>query len=105
MIQKREFSVFVGQAQTDRFLASLTRKFGQAPEIFVCGVATDVCVRMAVDGFLDRGFAVTVIRDAVWGLGIMQDASLLATWQERGARVASLAELDAEVPVTIAGGR
>jgi nicotinamidase/pyrazinamidase len=95
MIQKREFSVFAGQARTDRFLERLVREFGARPEITVCGVATDVCVRWAVEGFLDRGYAVTVVRDAVWGLGLQSDDTLFAAWTARGARIASLAELEA----------
>ena len=93
MIRKREFSVFEGQARTDRFLEGLTRALGTQPEVIVCGVATDVCVRMAVEGLLDRGYGVTVVRDAVWGLGIESDESLFAAWSGRGARIATLAEL------------
>jgi len=96
MIRKREFSVFEGQAQTDRFLAPLAEAIGARPEIVVCGVATDVCVKGAVDGFLDRDYAVTVVRDAVWGLGQVPDEELFADWARRGARVARLAELEAE---------
>ena len=93
MIQKREFSVFAGQTQTDRFLDGLTRALEARPEVIVCGVATDVCVRMAVEGFLDRGYTVTVVRDAVWGLGLRTDESLFAEWTARGARIATLGEL------------
>ena len=94
MIEKREFSVFAGQARTDRFLSALAAGLGALPEIVVCGVATDVCVRWAVEGFLDRGHAVTVIRDAVWGLGLQPDDALFAAWNARGARITSLAELE-----------
>ena len=97
MIRKREFSVFAGQAQTERVLDALAAALGARPEIVVCGVATDVCVKGAVDGFLDRGYAVTVVRDAVWGLGLVPDEELFAGWERRGARIARLAELEAEV--------
>jgi nicotinamidase-related amidase len=105
MIRKREFSVFAGQAQTDRFLATLAEALGGRPEIIVCGVATDVCVKGAVEGFLDRGHAVTVVRDAVWGLGLVPDAELFAGWERRGARIAPLAELAAERAVAGASAR
>jgi nicotinamidase-related amidase len=97
MIRKREFSVFEGQRQTDRFLDALAHALDARPEIIVCGVATDVCVRMAVEGFLDRGYDVTVVRDAVWGLGIHADESLFAAWSARGARIATLLELHRSV--------
>ena len=103
MIQKREFSVFEGQTRTDRFLGKLTAELGAEPEIVVCGVATDVCVRLAVEGFLDRRYAVTVVRDAVWGLGLHSDDALFAAWTARGARITSLAELEAEVPAAAPG--
>jgi nicotinamidase-related amidase len=102
LIQKREFSVFAGQSQTDRFLAALESALGAKPEVIVCGVATDVCVRRAVEGFLDRRFAVTVVRDAVWGLGIVSDDELFARWRARGARIVTLADLESE---TLMAGR
>ena len=103
MIRKREFSVFEGQARTDRFLANLTAALRAAPEIVVCGVATDVCVRYAVEGFLDRGHAVTVVRDAVWGLGLRPDDALFREWATRGARIVSLSELNAGLPAAAPG--
>ena len=36
--------------------------------IFVYGVATDYCVKASVIGFLDRGYRVYVIRDAIAGI-------------------------------------
>lgn len=103
MIQKREFSVFEGQARTERFLGKLTGELGAAPEIIVCGVATDVCVRLAVEGFLDRGYSVTVVRDAVWGLGLQSDDALFAAWTGRRARITTLAKLDAELSAVAPG--
>ena len=98
-IQKQLFSVFAGQPQTDRFLASLTTELGAQPEVVVCGVATNVCVRQAVEGFLDRGYAVTVIRDAIWGLAAGAETELLAGWRARGAAIITLAELQQGVIV------
>lgn len=93
-IQKKEFSVFEGNPATDVFLGHLVSKLGERPEVVVCGVATDVCVRHAVEGFLDRGFGLWVIRDATHGLGLIPDDALWRRWQERGARVVTSTELD-----------
>jgi nicotinamidase/pyrazinamidase len=101
MIEKREFSVFAGQARTERFLSTLSARLGVQPGIVICGVATDVCVRWAVEGFLDRGYAVTVIGDAVWGLGLQPDNALFAAWKARGARISSLAELESELAAAV----
>lgn len=95
-IQKRLFSVFEGQPQTDRFLERLTMHLGKQPEVIVCGVATNVCVRQAVDGFLDRGYAVTVVRDAIWGLSRSAERNLIEEWRARGAAIVTLAELQHE---------
>lgn len=92
-IQKQRFSVFEGQPQTDRFLACLTTQLGARPDVIVCGVATNVCVRQAVDGFLDRGYAVTVVRDAIWGLSAEAEHDLVEAWRLRGAAIATLGEL------------
>lgn len=40
----------------------------ETKEIEVIGVASDFCVKWAIEGFLDRGFNVTVRRDMVKGI-------------------------------------
>lgn len=97
-VQKREFSVFEGNAGADAFVAELAARLGDggaAPEFVVGGVAADVCVRQAVDGLLDRGHAVAVVRDATWGLGLTPLGSLLDGWAARGARVTTVDALEA----------
>ena len=56
--------------------------------------AAVVCVRQAVDGLLDRGHRVVVARDATWGLGLAPLGALLDGWAARGARAATVAELE-----------
>ena len=92
-VQKREFSVFEGNPATDPFLAALADALGAAPRVIVCGVATDVCVRHAVEAFLDRGVDVDVVRDATWGLGLLDDTRTFDTWRSRGARETTIEEL------------
>jgi nicotinamidase/pyrazinamidase len=97
-IEKSRFSVFEGQPQTDVFLRALAERWGGAPEVLICGVATDVCVRQAVEGFLDRGYGVRVVTDATWGLGLRTESELFAEWATRGVRLVTtdeLAEVDA----------
>lgn len=92
-LQKSRFSVFEGQPRTDDFLTLLAAHLGATPEVIVCGVSTDVCVRWAVEGFLDRKHPVTVVTDATWGLGLVPEATLFAAWAARGARLVTTAEL------------
>jgi nicotinamidase-related amidase len=86
-IQKSEFSVFEGNAAADTFVRALRDELGEGAEFVVCGVATDVCVRHAVEGFLDRSCAVQLVPDAMWGLGLLGPDATIEAWLERGARV------------------
>jgi nicotinamidase-related amidase len=92
-IHKREFSVFEGNPATDPFLDALAEALGARPRLIVCGVATDVCVRHAVEGFLDRGADVEVVRDATWGLGLLGDPQTFGAWRARGARETTVEDL------------
>jgi nicotinamidase-related amidase len=88
-IQKSRFSVFEGNpasaALVKTLVERLTAQKGEV-EFVVCGVATDVCVKAAVEGLLDYG-AVTIVRDAVAGLGLEADDVLLAKWAALGAHI------------------
>ena len=80
-VQKREFSCFTGNPATETLLRELN-----ADAYVVYGVATDVCVRHAVEGMLERGETVYVVDDATWGLGLEGKETLLSRWEEQGAR-------------------
>jgi len=64
IIHKNKFDVFQGNPWTDTIIKQL------APQmVVVYGVATDVCVKFAVDGLLARNFKVLIVKDAIKGLG------------------------------------
>ena len=92
LIQKTRFDVFTGNAATESFLGALQDALGGSLAFVVIGVARDVCVTQAVDGMQARGYAVTAISDATWGLGLEPEVATLARWAQKG-RVATLAEL------------
>ena len=111
-VRKTRFDVFEGNTACEAFVRSLGEALvgrgdargraagvgardeipGRALEFVVIGVARDVCVTRAVDGLQERGYAVTAVRDATWGLGLEPEAETLARWAE-GGRVVTLAEL------------
>lgn len=62
-VKKQDFDVFSKKEQMD-YLCKLFKGY----TIVVCGVATDYCVKLAVLGFLSRGFEVIVIEDAIMGV-------------------------------------
>jgi nicotinamidase/pyrazinamidase len=84
-VQKSEFSVFEGNRASAAFVETLMAALGHPAEFVVCGVATDVCVRYAVEGLLDRGLPVRVVTDATWGLGLLGPEQTFEAWQKRGA--------------------
>ena len=91
-VRKTRFNVFEGNPACEAFVRSLGDALGRAPEFVVIGVARDVCMTQAVDGLQARGYAVTAVRDATWGLGLEPEARTLARWAGKG-RVVTVAEL------------
>lgn len=96
-IQKNRFDVFRGNGATEAFLSALAGEAGGAIELVVVGVARDVCVTQAVDGMQERGYEVTAVRDATWGLGLEDERATLARWASRG-RVVALSDLTGRAP-------
>lgn len=86
-IHKSRFSVFEGNPGADAFVHALRDRLGGDVEMYVIGVARDVCVKGAVEGMLEeaRGVPVTLVTDATWGLGIEPEAESLRRWMEAGA--------------------
>ena len=93
-VQKTRFDVFAGNPATEAFLAAVGSELGKPLAFVVVGVARDVCVTQAVDGMQVRGYPVTALSDATWGLGLEPEEETLARWSENG-RVTTLAELRA----------
>jgi nicotinamidase/pyrazinamidase len=80
-IEKREYSPF-SHPEADRLVA----EYGRAdPTFVVYGVATDYCVKAAVDGLLDRGRRVALVVDAVWPIDAAREADVLTAFVARGA--------------------
>jgi hypothetical protein len=84
-IEKTQFNVYTGNQGTEAFVDALLHP---EAEIWVCGVASDVCVDQAVMGHTERGYKVTVFKDAIHGLGITPTADLYEKWQSKGVQLA-----------------
>lgn len=95
-IHKSRFSVFEGNPAADALLEALEEELGAPLEIYMAGVARDVCVKGALEGMLDpvRGYPVTLVTDATWGLGLEPEAESLARWSAGGAALVTTAGLD-----------
>ena len=92
LVRKTRFNVFEGNPGCEAFVRSLGEALGRPLEFVVIGVARDVCMTQAVDGLAERGYGVTAVRDATWGLGLEPEEVTLARWAE-GGRVVAVAEL------------
>jgi nicotinamidase/pyrazinamidase len=79
-LHKREFDVF-SRPDADDLIARYNRS---APTFVVYGVATDYCVRAAVEGLLARGCRVAVVIDAVRAIDAEKEADLMTDWARRG---------------------
>jgi nicotinamidase/pyrazinamidase len=59
----------------------------------VYGVVTEICVKHAVFGLLERGIRVTLVEDAVRALDEAQAAAMIAEMKARGGSLARTAEI------------
>lgn len=88
------YSAFEGVTPDARPLLADLRERG-IRHLYVGGLATDYCVKHSVLDALAAGFEVTVLGDAVAGVDPAASAQALAQMQQRGARVAASAALQA----------
>src|SRR6266851_1930711 len=88
-LQKNTLDVF-DNPNTDALLARLNPAgspgFDLNPEFVVFGVATEYCVRLAVDGVLRRGRRVSIVTDAVRSLNHRKGQDILESLESCGAR-------------------
>lgn len=79
-LEKQEFDVF---SRPDA--AELIARYDEAkPTFVVYGVATDYCVRAAVEGLFARGCRLAVVVDTVRAIDARAEAALLTEWAMRG---------------------
>jgi nicotinamidase/pyrazinamidase len=87
LLLKKHFDVFTNP-NADRLLQLL-----DPDEIWLFGVATDVCDDAAITGLLARGRAVVFVEEASRGLDPERAAACTARWRRDGVRFSSLADL------------
>lgn len=81
VLEKQQFSLFTNQRAEQVIGATGARRLA------VFGVVTEVCVRQAVLGLLERGYEVEVVQDAIWPIDPKNGEAALAEMQARGARL------------------
>lgn len=79
-IRKDKFDLFAGNPNTNRIVDILK---GDGIDTFVVyGVSGDICVSFAVNGFLERGFKVILVRDCVKSLNEEALSNMIRVWSE-----------------------
>ncbi len=88
----REDEGYSGFEKSD--LAQILRD-GDVDEVYVCGLATDYCVRASAIDACAEGFEVTVVEDAIRGVEVNEGDSerALGEMRQAGARTATSDEL------------
>lgn len=81
VLEKQQFSLFTNQRAEQVIGATGARS------LVVFGVVTEVCVRQAVLGLLERGYDVQVVEDAIWPIEAAAGQAALQEMQARGARL------------------
>jgi nicotinamidase/pyrazinamidase len=88
ILEKQTLDVFDNPA-TPMVLERASRITDRDAEIFVFGVVTEYCVRLAVRGLLERGRRVALVRDAIETLNAEAGAKTIEELQSLGARLVS----------------
>jgi len=81
VLEKQQFSLFTNPNAEALFQATGAKTF------VVFGVVTEVCVRQAALGLLERGYRVQLVTDAVWPITAEGGAAALAELTARGAEL------------------
>ena len=88
VLYKDDFDVFKGNPHTEKILEII-----KPDRAIVYGVATNVCVDYAVMGLLERGIAVTVVKDAIKELPGLPLEETIKKWEKKGAVFATTEQI------------
>lgn len=90
ILEKQTFDLFTNVNATD-----LIGRVA-ADEYVVFGVATDYCVKAAVQGLLEMRRRVSVVTDAIEGINAAASQAALRAWERAGARLVTTDQLLSE---------
>jgi nicotinamidase/pyrazinamidase len=97
ILEKQTLDIF-DNPNTETVLERVGKFTDGGAEIYVFGVVTEFCVRLAAKGLLDRGRRVALVRDAIETLNLEDGRAAIAELISLGARLVStdqaLAALD-----------
>jgi nicotinamidase/pyrazinamidase len=85
ILEKQTLDVFENR-NTETVLKRVSKFTDESAEIYVFGVATEYCVRLAAKGLLQRGRRVSLIRDAIEALNADEGQKTILELTSLGAR-------------------
>ncbi len=91
ILEKQTLDVF-DNPNTDRVLERVAKFTDADAEIFVFGVVTEYCVRLAAKGLLERGRRVALVRDAIASLKPEEGQKAIQELTSLGARLVTTNE-------------
>ena len=91
ILEKQTLDVF-NNPNTEIVLDRVTQFTDEDAEIFVFGVVTEYCVRLAAKGLLERGRRVALVRDAIETLTPEDGAKAIEELKSLGARLVTTEE-------------
>lgn len=80
------YSAFCGFTKNKKSLEEVLKKY-RIKEVFVCGIATDYCVKETARDALRKGFSVVVLKDAIKGVEKTTSLTCLRQLKKEGARI------------------
>jgi nicotinamidase/pyrazinamidase len=83
-LEKETFDIF-----ESRHVDKVVRRLNPHAEIFVFGVVTEICVRLAAKGLLERGLHVSIVEDAIATLNPAEGQRAIAELRALGAKIVS----------------
>jgi nicotinamidase/pyrazinamidase len=95
IVEKQQLDVFTNP-NTDALLVRLSHELGSDKDgldVAVYGLVTELCVRYAALGLMDRGHHVTLVRDAMRHLDEKKAQELMDEVKRRGGRIVSTNEI------------
>ena len=91
ILEKQTLDVF-DNPNTEKLLERVARFTNRNAEIFIFGVVTEYCVRLAAKGLLERGRRVALVRDAIETLNLEEGWKAIEELTSLGARLVTTDE-------------
>ena len=91
ILEKQTLDVF-DNPNTEKLLERVARFTNRDAAIFIFGVVTEYCVRLAAKGLLERGRRVALVRDAIETLNLEQGWKAIEELTSLGARLVTTDE-------------